>query len=272
MSTTETLRTLLDGPYPETRDRVREWLSQPGNEPVDDLPIGGAPCARARVGARALLRGRHRDGLPGRVRRPGLPGPQRDRVRDARDGRPLAARQVRCPVRALRRRDPAPRHGAAPRALPERRRRARPPRLLRDDRDRSRLQRPGAGHDRDLRRRARGVRRPHPGRRCPQGLHRQRRPRRAHGRRLRPVDRRRRGARRARAARPDPRRGRRRAARRAARGLRRQARPQRRRQRADLVRPRARAARGAARPLRARSPPTGRTSARSRTPPSASSP
>src|SRR5215217_9076537 len=38
MSTSETLRTLLDGPYPETRDRVRWWLSQPGNEPVDDLP------------------------------------------------------------------------------------------------------------------------------------------------------------------------------------------------------------------------------------------
>jgi acyl-CoA oxidase len=39
MSTAETLRALLDGPYPETRDRVRWWLSQPGNEPVDDLPI-----------------------------------------------------------------------------------------------------------------------------------------------------------------------------------------------------------------------------------------
>src|SRR3954447_6876876 len=39
MSTDETLRALLDGPYPETRERVRWWLSQPGNEPVDDLPI-----------------------------------------------------------------------------------------------------------------------------------------------------------------------------------------------------------------------------------------
>src|SRR4051812_22715856 len=39
MSTAETLRALLDGPYPETRERVRWWLSQPGNEPVDDLPI-----------------------------------------------------------------------------------------------------------------------------------------------------------------------------------------------------------------------------------------
>src|SRR5215210_5411853 len=38
LSTSETLRTLLDGPYPETRERVRWWLSQPGNEPVDDLP------------------------------------------------------------------------------------------------------------------------------------------------------------------------------------------------------------------------------------------
>lgn len=39
MSTAETLRALLDGPYPETRERVRWWLSQPGNEPVDDLPL-----------------------------------------------------------------------------------------------------------------------------------------------------------------------------------------------------------------------------------------
>src|SRR3954453_23636234 len=39
MSTSETLRTLLDGPYPETRERVRWWLSQPGNEPGDDLPM-----------------------------------------------------------------------------------------------------------------------------------------------------------------------------------------------------------------------------------------
>src|SRR4051794_17551227 len=39
MSTAESLRALLDGPYPETRERVRWWLSQPGNEPVDDLPM-----------------------------------------------------------------------------------------------------------------------------------------------------------------------------------------------------------------------------------------
>src|SRR3954464_15136317 len=39
MGTTETLRTLLDGRYPETRDRVRGWLSEPGNEPVDALPM-----------------------------------------------------------------------------------------------------------------------------------------------------------------------------------------------------------------------------------------
>jgi acyl-CoA oxidase len=38
MSTTETLRGLLDGRYPEIRERVRWWLSQPGNEPVDELP------------------------------------------------------------------------------------------------------------------------------------------------------------------------------------------------------------------------------------------
>ena len=39
MSQLETLRAALDGPYPDTRERVRWWLSQPGNEPVDDLPM-----------------------------------------------------------------------------------------------------------------------------------------------------------------------------------------------------------------------------------------
>src|SRR5215207_10159928 len=38
MSTSDTLRRRLDGPYPDTRERVRGWLSQPGNEPIDDLP------------------------------------------------------------------------------------------------------------------------------------------------------------------------------------------------------------------------------------------
>src|SRR3954462_1688119 len=46
MGTTDTLRTLLDGRYPETRERVRGWLSEPGNEPVDDL---GTEEHRARV-------------------------------------------------------------------------------------------------------------------------------------------------------------------------------------------------------------------------------
>jgi acyl-CoA oxidase len=36
---TKTLQALLDGDYAEIRDRVRWWLSQPGNEPVTDLPI-----------------------------------------------------------------------------------------------------------------------------------------------------------------------------------------------------------------------------------------
>jgi acyl-CoA oxidase len=36
---TNTLRELLDGDYAEIRDRVRWWLSEPGNEPVIDLPL-----------------------------------------------------------------------------------------------------------------------------------------------------------------------------------------------------------------------------------------
>ena len=33
------LRALLDGEHAETRDRVREWLSMPGNSPAADLPM-----------------------------------------------------------------------------------------------------------------------------------------------------------------------------------------------------------------------------------------
>ena len=134
------------------------------------------------------------------------------RVRDARVRRPLAARQVRRPVRAVRRRGAAPRHGAPPRRVPGATIASlRAARLLRDDRDRPRLQRAGARHDRDLRRRARRVRRPHARRGRAQGLHRQRGARRPHGRGVRAAHRRRRGARRPRAAGPDPRRARRRA-------------------------------------------------------------
>src|SRR4051812_47583132 len=39
MSTRKTLSSRLDGDYPEIRAKVREWLSLPGNEPVDDLPM-----------------------------------------------------------------------------------------------------------------------------------------------------------------------------------------------------------------------------------------
>ena len=182
----------------------------------------------------------------------GSPGAQRDRVRDARDGRPVAAGQVRRAVRPLRRRDPAPRHRAPPRALPARRRLARAARLLRDDRDRPRLQRPGA------------ARRPRPTT-----------PRARSSSSTRPTTTRARttsATPRATGAWPSSSRsciagGEERgvhallvpirdedgdaAARRPDRGLRRQARPQRRRQRAHLVRPRARPAREPARPLRA---------------------
>jgi acyl-CoA oxidase len=39
MKTRDSLRALLDGEYVEIRDRVRWWLSQPGNAPVVDAPM-----------------------------------------------------------------------------------------------------------------------------------------------------------------------------------------------------------------------------------------
>src|SRR3954471_13608542 len=39
MSNPQTLSSLLDGEYAAIRAKVRDWLSEPGNEPVDDLPM-----------------------------------------------------------------------------------------------------------------------------------------------------------------------------------------------------------------------------------------
>jgi acyl-CoA oxidase len=143
--------------------------------------------------------------------------------------------------------------------------------LLRDDRDRARLQRAGARHHRDVRPGDARVRDHHarPGR--AQGLHRQRRPARRMAVVFAQLDRRGEEPRRARVRRADPRRRRRAAARRTHRGRRPQDGPQRRRQRPDLVRPRAGAARRAAQPVRRRRPPTAPTPARSRTRTAASS-
>ena len=82
-------------------------------------------------------------------------------------------------------------------------------RRLRDERVGPRIERPAGADDRDLRRRGRRARDRDADRRRPQGLHRQRRARRPHRRRLLPARGRRREARRALRARAAPRRGRR---------------------------------------------------------------
>ena len=104
-------------------------------------------------------------GLPGGVRRRGRHRRVHRGVRDAGLRRPVGAREGRRAVRPVRRRDPPARHPAAPRRLPRRPGHRPADGLLRDDRDRPRLQRPGARHRRDVRRRDRGVRDHHARRR-----------------------------------------------------------------------------------------------------------
>ena len=152
MSTTDTLRRRCStGPIQRRASGSAGGSPSPATSP-STTSRRGAPRARARLGAGARLRGRHRDGLS----RTSTAARARPAARVAgfetlAFGDLVAAGQVRRPVRAVRRRGPAPRHRAPPRALPARRRAARAPRLLRDDRDRPRLQRAGARDDRDLR-------------------------------------------------------------------------------------------------------------------------
>ena len=245
---------LLDGEHAEIRDRVREWLCEPGNAP--------RPTCRWRSTAQQVLDWAQRARLAGRHRASAIPSSTAARTTSARRRRRSRRSRfgdlsllVKCGVQfglfggavlhlgTERHHERYLRDIAALRAA----------RLLRDDRDRPRLQRPGA------------AARPRPTTRRPASSSSTRptttrarttsaTPRATAGMAVvfAQLDRRRRGARRARAARADPRRATATSlARHPDRGLRRQARPQRRRQRPHLVRPRARPAREPARPLRA---------------------
>ena len=102
-----------------------------------------------------------RAGLPGGVRRRRRHRRLDRGVRDPGAGRPVGAGQGGRAVRPVRRRDPPARHPRAPRRLPARPGRRAVDGLLRDDRDRPRLQRASARHGRDVRPVHGGVRRAH---------------------------------------------------------------------------------------------------------------
>ena len=205
-----TLRALLDGEHArDPRPRPRVAL-EPGNAPVADLPIEEHREQVLAWATRARLAGRHRDGLSRRVRRQGRRRPRRSRRFETLAFGDLSL-LVKCGVQfglfggAVLHLGTERHHE---RYL-ARRSRAGAARLLRDDRDRPRLQRPGA------------AARPRPTTRRPSEfvVHTPDDDARkdyignaARDGRMAAVfaqlDRRRRGARRARAARPDPRRGR----------------------------------------------------------------
>ena len=189
------LRIFLDGDRREVREHVRAVLARPEfSRPAEPLPteeyrerVSEWTRTLASTGGPALLFPEEFGGL-GRV------GDAIAALRDARPLRPLAAGQVRGPVRPLRRRGPPPRHPLAPRALPEPDRDLRAAGRLRDERVGPRLERAERADPGHLRRRDAGVRGHDADRGGPQGLHRQRRPRRADGGGLLPARRRRRAS------------------------------------------------------------------------------
>ena len=184
------LTALLDGKYVDVRNLVRKNLAQHAGI----LEDAGEPRHRRATAtgsgtwsSRWPATGQTGIRLPRGVRRRRRHRRVGRGLRDPRLRRPVGAGQGRRAVRAVRRRDPPARHQAAPRRLPRRPGRRPADGLLRDDRDRARLQRAGPRHHRDVRRGDAGVRHPHARRRLPQGLHRQRRPARRRGGRLRPA-------------------------------------------------------------------------------------
>ena len=155
----QALRRLLDGQHRMVREHTRAILLRPEFARASEQQSTDSYRAQisdwterlASTGGPALLFPEEFGGL-GRV------GEAIASFETLALSRPIAARQVRRSVRPLRRRGPPPRHAQAPRALPGADRLVRAARRLRDERVRSRLQRPAGADDRDLRRRRRRAR------------------------------------------------------------------------------------------------------------------
>ena len=171
-TTAEHLRNTLDGRWRDVKNRVREELSTEIFKPhyTPNTVIARTKVAeQLKIMAASGCRGGRLQEGTRRQRRRRRGG---DPDRDAGDVRPVADGQGRCAVGPVRRRHREPRHRAPPRGVRPEDHRPRAARLLRDDRDRPRQRRAGAGDHRDLRSGDPGVRHrlPHP--HLAQGLHR----------------------------------------------------------------------------------------------------
>ena len=168
----EHLRNTLDGRWRDVKNQMRERLTDESLPSALHTEHGDRPHQSGRADEHHGRRRRGRRRLPQRARR------QRQRRRgdhddrDARDVGSVADGQGGRAVGPVRRGRREPRHRAPPRGVREEDHQPRAARLLRDDRDRTRQRRPGAGDDRDLRRRHRRVRDPLRDSERAQGLHR----------------------------------------------------------------------------------------------------
>ncbi len=167
-TTAEHLRNTLDGRWRDVKNRMRQELSTEIFKPhyTPNTVIARTKVAEQLkiMAATGRRRGRLQEGArrQRRRRRGGHPD------RDAGDVRPVADGQGRRAVGAVRRGHREPRHRAASQGVRPEDHRPGPAGLLRDDRDRPRQRRAGAGDHRDLRPGDAGVRHrlPHPHRRA----------------------------------------------------------------------------------------------------------
>ena len=159
-TTAEHLRNSLDGRWRDVKNQMRERLDRRHLPSALHTEHGDRPHQGGRADAHHGRRGRSRRQFPQRTRRQRQRRGRSHDDRDAGDVGSVPDGQGGCAVGPVRRGRRESGHRTPPRGVREEDHQPRTARLFRDDRDRTRQRRAGAGDHRHLRRGHRGVRDP----------------------------------------------------------------------------------------------------------------